>query len=156
VLVEPVSLSAPVSRDPDDDHVLACALDAQAQLIVSGDRDLLDLGTFHGCTHTGTIILVPVPFTEHGAIHAAHVLNSPGAVEMGVHVVRAFVQLRESLASHDETVAAILSAIRQLMNPPVPKRRGIGFTADISESRMRPRCSHWRIVQRRSAQQRLT
>lgn len=37
---------APTSRDPDDDHVLACALAAQAQLIVSGDNDLLDLGTY--------------------------------------------------------------------------------------------------------------
>lgn len=96
----------------------------------------------------------PFAFTEHGAIQAANVLNSPRAVEMGVHVVRAFVQLRELLASnqelarrldqleariekklvsHDEAIAAILSAIRELMNPPVPKRRGIGFTADHSE-----------------------
>jgi putative PIN family toxin of toxin-antitoxin system len=36
----------PVSRDPDDDHVLACALAAQADLIVTRDRDLLVLGDF--------------------------------------------------------------------------------------------------------------
>lgn len=96
----------------------------------------------------------PFAFTEHGAIQAANVLNSPRAVEMGVHVVRAFVQLRELLASnhelagrldqleariekklvsHDEAIAAIFSAIRELMNPPMPKRRGIGFTADLNE-----------------------
>lgn len=46
VLVEPTLLTEPVSRDPDDDHVLAAALGAQAQLIVSGDKDLLVLGTF--------------------------------------------------------------------------------------------------------------
>ena len=45
VLVEPALLTAPVSRDPDDDHVLAAALGAEAQLIVSGDRDLLVLET---------------------------------------------------------------------------------------------------------------
>ena len=45
-LVEPLPLSAPVSSDPDDDHVLACALGAQATLIFSGDGDLLTLGTF--------------------------------------------------------------------------------------------------------------
>jgi hypothetical protein len=96
----------------------------------------------------------PYAFTEHGAIMAAMVLNSPRAVEMSVYVVRAFVQLRELLASnkelarrfaqletrldkklttHDEAIAAILSAIRQLMHPPVPKRRPIGFTADLTE-----------------------
>lgn len=44
-IVEPQSLPTPVSRDPDDDHVLACALAAQADLIVTRDLDLLDLGT---------------------------------------------------------------------------------------------------------------
>jgi uncharacterized protein len=44
-LVEPVDLPR-IARDPDDDHVLACALAARADVIVSGDRDLLDLGTY--------------------------------------------------------------------------------------------------------------
>lgn len=44
-LVRPVAIS-PTARDPDDDHVLACALGAEAELIVTRDRDLLDLGTF--------------------------------------------------------------------------------------------------------------
>lgn len=94
----------------------------------------------------------PLAFTEHGAIMAATVLNSPRAVEMSIYVVRAFVQLRELLASnselarrldeleariekkvtgHDQAIAAMLSAIRQLMSTPQPKRRGIGFTADL-------------------------
>lgn len=97
---------------------------------------------------------LPYVFTEHGAIMAATILNSPHAIEMSVYVVRAFVRLREMLASnkelarrfaqletrldkkltiHDEAIAAILSAIRQLMHPPVPKRRPIGFTADLRE-----------------------
>jgi uncharacterized protein len=47
--VTPQPLPAPVVlRDPDDDHVLACALAAQAQLIVSGDRHLLDLSAYQG------------------------------------------------------------------------------------------------------------
>ena len=96
----------------------------------------------------------PYAFTEHGAIRVATILSSRRAVEMSVYVVRAFVQLRDMLASnrelarrfaqletrldkkltsHDEAIAAILSAIRQLMHPPVPKRRPIGFTADLRE-----------------------
>ncbi|MGQ0428726.1 MAG: ORF6N domain-containing protein, partial [Gammaproteobacteria bacterium] len=44
----------------------------------------------------------PLAFTEHGAIMAATVLNSPRAVEMSVYVVRAFVKLRKVLASNTE------------------------------------------------------
>jgi hypothetical protein len=94
----------------------------------------------------------PLAFTEHGAIMAATVLNSSRAVEMSIYVVRAFVQLRELLASnkelarrfdeleariekklvgHDQAIAAMLAAIRGLMNPPAGTRRGIGFTANI-------------------------
>ncbi|MBI1731147.1 MAG: ORF6N domain-containing protein [Gammaproteobacteria bacterium] len=90
----------------------------------------------------------PFAFTEHGAIMAATILNSPRAVEMSIYVVRAFVQLRELLASnkdlahrldqlearieqklptHDEAITNMLAAIRELMTPPAPKRRGIGF-----------------------------
>lgn len=90
----------------------------------------------------------PHAFTEHGEIMAAMVLNSQRAMEISVYVVRAFVKLRETLSSskelaaklvelerkidtHDQAIAGILKAIRQLMNPPSPKRRGIGFTADL-------------------------
>ena len=47
-VVEPQPLPAPTSRDSDDDHVLACALAAQADLIVSGDHDLLTLHEYQG------------------------------------------------------------------------------------------------------------
>lgn len=47
-IVEPQPLPAPTSRDPDDDHVLACALAARADLIVTRDLDLLDLGSYQG------------------------------------------------------------------------------------------------------------
>ena len=94
----------------------------------------------------------PYVFTEHGAIQAANVLNSPLAVEMGIYVVRAFVKLRElvgssqelgrrldelearlekKLSTHDQAIAAMLSAIRQLLNPPASKHRPIGFTAEF-------------------------
>ena len=92
---------------------------------------------------------LPYAFTEHGAIMAATILNSPRATEVSVYVVRAFVRLREVLASnkelalkfselesrigrkldsHDQAIAGILNAIRELMRPPEPpKKRPIGF-----------------------------
>ena len=91
----------------------------------------------------------PHAFTEHGALMAAMVLNSPRATEVSVYVVRAFVELRDTvvahkelakrldelesklerkLATHDQAIAGILDAIRQLMVPPEPtKKRRIGF-----------------------------
>jgi hypothetical protein len=44
----------------------------------------------------------PLAFTEHGAIMAATVLNSPRAVQMTIYVVRAFVKMRESLSAHTQ------------------------------------------------------
>ncbi len=99
---------------------------------------------------------LPYAFTEHGTIMAATILNSARAVEMSVYIVRAFVQLREMLSSnrelarrfaqletrlekrlteHDRAIGAILAAIRELMHPktPAPRRRPIGFTADLDE-----------------------
>jgi hypothetical protein len=90
---------------------------------------------------------LPNAFTEHGAIMAATILNSPKAVEMSIFVVRAFVRLREmfssqkqlasklieleqKLSSHDRDIAMLIDAIRQLMVPPVQQRRQIGFVTD--------------------------
>lgn len=47
-LVQSRALRRPASRDPDDDAVIACALAARADLIVSGDKDLLVLETYRG------------------------------------------------------------------------------------------------------------
>jgi len=86
---------------------------------------------------------LPYAFTEHGTIMVAMVLNSSRAVEMSVHVVRAFVRLREMLATHkelaqklaelelkleghDQAIHNLFETIRQLINPPDPKPR-IGF-----------------------------
>jgi uncharacterized protein len=47
-VVDPLPLAAPVSRDPDDDAVLAVAALVRADFIVSGDNDLLTLGNYDG------------------------------------------------------------------------------------------------------------
>jgi ORF6N domain len=88
----------------------------------------------------------PFAFTEHGAIMAANVLSSPRAIAASVMVVRAFVNLRQMLASHGELgrrlddlekrydgqFRQIFAAIRALMQPPKPEepssgRKSIGF-----------------------------
>jgi len=92
---------------------------------------------------------LPYAFTEHGTIMAANVLNSPQAVRMSVFVVRAFVKLREMLATHkelahklaelerklqnhDESIRSLVVAIRQLMAPPEPEppKKRIGFLVE--------------------------
>ena len=87
---------------------------------------------------------LPYAFTEHGALMAANILNSPRAVEMSVVVVRAFVRMRQMLAAHqelaeklselerkigthDRQIELIFDAIRKLMTPPEPNKRKIGF-----------------------------
>jgi len=79
---------------------------------------------------------LPYAFTEHGAIMAASVLNSDRAIQVSVYVVRAFVQLRLALSAnkelagkllqletklqkHDKQIGALITAIRQLLVPPV-------------------------------------
>ncbi len=68
---------------------------------------------------------LPYVFTEHGAIMAATVLNSPRAIEMSVYVVRAFVQLRETLASNKELARrfAQLETRRRLSAGPSASQR---------------------------------
>lgn len=87
----------------------------------------------------------PYAFTEQGVAMLSSVLSSPQAIAVNIEVMRAFVRLREVLAGnkelaaklgelerklkgHDQAIAGILDAIRQLMAPPpAPKKRPIGF-----------------------------
>ena len=98
---------------------------------------------------------MPYAFTEHGAIMAANLLSSQRAVEVSVYVVRAFVRLRELAATHSDLakrldeleqkseslamshdtfsrntrnqLKQVFDALRELMTPPDPPKRPIGF-----------------------------
>jgi hypothetical protein len=88
---------------------------------------------------------LPMVFTEHGAIMAATLLNSPRATAISVHVVRAFVELRAMLASnqalaqkvntlerkvstHERNIAELADSMAQLLHTPTePAKRPIGF-----------------------------
>jgi phage regulator Rha-like protein len=108
------------------------------------ESDALRSQTATSKTGRGGRRYAPYAFTEHGAIMAATVLNSERAVEMSVFVVRAFVRLREMLATnqqlaskideleqrldtHDASIQELIEAIRELMAPEPAKGRRIGF-----------------------------
>ena len=88
---------------------------------------------------------LPYVFTEHGALMAANVLNSPHAISMSVKIINTFIELRKmtlsvkdleikvkhlekQFHSHDKNFKLVFDAIRELMNPPFkePKKK-IGF-----------------------------
>jgi len=118
--------------------------------LTSGENEVLrsQIATSNG-RHGGRRYL-PFVFTEHGAIMAASVLNSPRAVEMSVLVVRAFVRLNEILASNRELAAKVMeldrrlktqdaaihnivSAIKRLMKPPSRRIPQIGFRSGTTQ-----------------------
>jgi hypothetical protein len=95
-------------------------------------------------------------FTEQGVAMLSSVLNSERAVKVNIAIMRAFVKLRQTLETnrelarkfeelerrvgkHDEEIAAIFDAIRQLMAPPKQPRREIGFHVREKSARYRTR-----------------
>ncbi|MBI4678962.1 MAG: ORF6N domain-containing protein [Elusimicrobia bacterium] len=97
---------------------------------------------------------LPYAFTEHGAVMAANILNSPRAVQMSLFVVRAFVRMRASFADsrnltrklaalekelkkrldvHESVIVDILQRMMDIIDPPPlpePKRHRIGFRTE--------------------------
>lgn len=117
--------------------------DFMFQLSPGEDKNLRSQFATSRSSHGGRRHL-PYAFTEHGAIMAATVLSTKRAIEMSVFVVRAFVRLRDMLATnkkvagklvelehrlkgHDASIQAIIEAIHELMAPEPRKRRRIGF-----------------------------
>ena len=84
---------------------------------------------------------LPYAFTEQGVAMLSTVLNSDRAIEVNIQIMRAFVKLREMIASHkdlakrlaelemtyDEQFKVVFDAIRELMIPAEPKKRKIGY-----------------------------
>jgi hypothetical protein len=98
----------------------------------------------------------PYAFTEQGVAMLSSVLKSERAVNVNIAIMRAFVKLRATLETnrelahkfaelesrvgkHDEEIAAIIEAIRQLMSPPEKPRREIGFHVREKTARYRTR-----------------
>ena len=86
---------------------------------------------------------LPLAFTEQGVAMLSSVLNSRRAIEVNILIMRAFVRLRGMMSSHkellrkleememkyDDQFRVVFEAIRQLMTPPEPPRKKIGFEA---------------------------
>jgi hypothetical protein len=87
---------------------------------------------------------LPYVFTEQGVAMLSSVLRSKRAIQVNIEIMRSFVRLRQFLAAHkklaeklaeverkigthEEQIQMIFEAIRQLMKPPEPKKRNIGF-----------------------------
>ena len=107
-------------------------------------EELTNLKFQFGISRWGGRRALPFAFTEQGGAMLSSVLNSERAVKVNIAIMRAFVKLRETLETnrelarkfdelehrvgkHDEEIAEILEAIRQLMAPPQKPRREIGF-----------------------------
>ncbi len=108
----------------------------------------------------------PYVFTEHGAIMAAMVLNSPQAVHMSVFVVRAFLKMRVALSDnralarklatletelkerlnvHEAAIVTILQRVMDIIDPPAlpaPPKKDIGYHVKETKARYRTRPGH--------------
>jgi hypothetical protein len=91
----------------------------------------------------------PYAFTEHGAIMLASVLNTPVAIHASIQVVRAFIRLREMVATHqelsrklqgldekvDRKFSVVFKVLDELINTPeLPERTRMGFMIGGEES----------------------
>ena len=113
-------------------------------------KEIRNISQFVICS--GTIKHAPkvLAFTEQGVAMLSSVLRSPRAVQVNIEIMRAFVRLRHALASnhelaeklgelerriasHDEKIQAIFDAIRELVDPPEPPRKEMGFHAKEDE-----------------------
>ncbi|MBI3755127.1 MAG: ORF6N domain-containing protein [Deltaproteobacteria bacterium] len=123
-----------IQRFPEE-FMLQITMEERNQLVTICHR-------FKTMKHSSSL---PYAFTEHGVAMLASVLKSDRAVKISISIIKAFVKLREMLSTHkelahklaqlegkigkhDEEIKLIFDAIRQLMEPPAPKKKGkIGF-----------------------------
>lgn len=132
------ALKRNLERFPDDFMFqLTTEEDARLQLLRS--QFVISSRAGHGGRR-----YAPYAFTEQGVAMLSSILRSSRAIAVNIEIMRAFVRLRLAIASnkelsrkltaletkYDAQFKAVFEAIRQLMTPPVPKRRGIGFVLD--------------------------
>jgi hypothetical protein len=112
-------------------------------MFVLDDKEVTNLRCQFGTSSSwGGMRHAPMAFTEQGVAMLSSVLNSPRAIQVNIAVMRAFVRLRNILATHadlarkldeleqkyDAQFRVVFDALRQMMNPPAPQRKPIGFS----------------------------
>ena len=134
--VEPRVLSQAVKRNSD-------RFPADFMFVLSED-EWQNLKSQNVISSWGGARSAPMAFTEQGVAMLSSVLRSERAVQVNIQIMRAFVQMRRVLIEHkelaaklnalerkyDEQFRVVFDAIRQLMTPPVEKKRKIGFIRD--------------------------
>jgi hypothetical protein len=107
--------------------------------------ELKNLKFHFGTSSWGGTRKLPRAFTEQGIAMLSGVLRSKRAIQTNIAIMRAFVKLRQlaaghkelaikleqlerKIGGHDDRIQSLFEAIRQLMEPPVPKSRRIGFS----------------------------
>ena len=110
--------------------------------------DISQIVTSSGIKHAPNVFV----FTEQGVAMLSGVLNSERAIQVNIAIMRAFVKLREMIASHkdlarrlndlekkyDQQLRIVFDAIRELMTPTTKPRRKIGFVGKTNNTRSRP------------------
>jgi len=106
-------------------------------------------GTSSTKTHGGRRYL-PYAFTEHGVAMLSSVLNSDRAIQVNIAIMRAFLQVRAMLATHedlrrkisemekryDSKFHAVFATLRQMLETPIPPKRHIGFHSTSREQKI--------------------
>jgi len=103
--------------------------------------DSLQISCFNSNPIHGGRRYRPYAFTEHGYAMLSSVLHSDRAVQVNIAIMRAFLQLRAMLATHedlrrkiaemekryDSKFHAVFATLRQMLETPIPPKRQIGF-----------------------------
>jgi len=122
----------------------------RSQIVISSGKSNSSQFVMSSKKHRGTVYL-PYVFTEQGVAMLSSVLKSETAIRVNIQIIRIFTRMREmimnhkdillqlekiekKLAGHDEDITLIFQYLKQLLNPPQPPRRKIGFKREDEQS----------------------
>jgi len=117
------------------------------------DQEFQDWRSQFGTSNDGDkmgLRYAPMAFTEQGVAQLSSVLNSPLAIKVNIQIIRIFTRMREmwlthkdillkleelenKVSGHDREIQVIFEYLKQLLNPPQPPRRRIGFNVKEEE-----------------------